>query len=258
MGIPSDNKVIEFKPNNSNCKKSFDLNCSNCSMSGFCLPKGLGRADLEIIDNIFTQRRLVQKGNTIFDQGKRSGCIYAVRSGSVKSLTTIKNGEEQILGFHLPGELIGFDGLNNQIHSCTAVALDTSTICVFPLDDLNQLCTKIFKLHSRLLGLIRDEIIRAHIMFGLLAKSNPEQRLATFFVNLSDRLSARGNSSLAFELTMSRYDIGSYLGLADETVSRVISKFRDYGYVKAKRRNITILNYESLCEISDGNHYLSH
>ncbi|MEM7401708.1 MAG: fumarate/nitrate reduction transcriptional regulator Fnr [Pseudomonadota bacterium] len=237
--------------------KSLKASCKNCSLVELCLPRGLNTDDLSTLDEMIQQRRLVQKTENIFSQGKRSNCIYAVRSGSVKTFTTDKNGEEQILGFHLPGEILGLDGMDNQIHSCSAVALDTSTICELPIDDLNVLCVKIPGLQQQLLSLISNEITKDHTMLMLLARRNAEQKLATFFINLSGRFKARGYSADEFDLTMSRYDIGNYLGLADETVSRLISKFKDNKIIDANRKQISILNHEKLCGIAEGDFSLS-
>ena len=232
--------------------KSLKASCQNCSLVELCLPRGLNYNDLSTLDEVIKQRKLIQKGEILFSQGEDSGCIFAVRSGSVKTFTTAKNGEEQILGFHLPGELLGLDGIDNQIHSCSAVALDTSTICELPVKDLNVLCVKMPGLQQQLLNLISNEITKDHTMLLLLARRNAEQKLATFLGNLSTRFKARGYSADIFDLTMSRYDIGNYLGLADETVSRLISKFRDQKLIEAERKKITILDHKLLDQVAEG------
>ena len=232
--------------------KSLKASCKNCSLVELCLPRGLNTDDLGTLDEMIEQRKLVQKAEKIFNQGEKSNCIYAVRSGSVKTYTTDKNGEEQILGFHLPGEILGLDGMDNQIHSCSAIALNTSTICELPINDLNVLCVKIPGLQQQLLSLISNEITKDHTMLMLLARRNAEQKLATFFINLSGRFKARGYSADEFDLTMSRYDIANYLGLADETVSRLISKFKDNEIIDANRKNISIKNHEKLCSVAEG------
>jgi len=237
--------------------KSLKASCKNCSVVELCLPRSLNKNDLHTLDVVIQQRRLVRKGETIFDQGEKSGCIFAVRSGSVKTFTTAKDGEEQILGFHLPGEILGLDGLDNQIHSCSGIALDTSTICELPINDLNVLCVKMPGLQKQLLSLISNEINKDHTMLLLLARRNAEQKLATFFINFSNRFKARGYSADEFDLTMSRYEIGNYLGLAVETVSRLISKFRDNKLIDADRKKITILNHELLCGIAEGDNDLN-
>lgn len=237
--------------------KSLKASCQNCSLVELCLPRGLNNSDLNSLDEVIQQRRLVHKGENIFRQGEKSGCVFAVRSGSVKTFTTAKNGEEQVLGFHLPGELLGLDGLDNEIHSCSGLALDTTTICELPVNDLNVLCVKIPGLQQQLLSLISNEITKDHTMLMLLARRNAEQKLATFLINLSGRFKARGYSADEFDLTMSRYDIGNYLGLADETVSRLISKFKDNNIINAARKNIFIIDHEKLCSIAEGDMSLS-
>ena len=237
--------------------KSLKASCKNCSLVELCLPRGLNNSDLNSLDDVIQQRRLVHKNENIFQQGDRSGYIYAVRSGSVKTFTTDKNGDEQVLGFHLPGEILGLDGMDNQIHSCSGIALDTSTICELPIGDLNVLCVKIPGLQQQLLSLISSEITKDHTMLMLLARRNGEQKLATFLINLSGRLKARGYSADEFDLTMSRYDIGNYLGLADETVSRLISKFKENKVVSAERKKISILDHSMLCQIAEGEQSLS-
>lgn len=236
---------------------SLKASCQNCSLVELCLPRGLDSNDLTSLDEVIKQRKIVHKGETIFRQGERSGCVFAVRSGSVKTFTTAKNGEEQVLGFHLPGELLGLDGLDNEIHSCAGVALDTTTICELPINDLNVLCVKIPGLQQQLLSLISNEITKDHTMLMLLARRNAEQKLATFLINLSGRFKARGYSADEFDLTMSRYDIGNYLGLADETVSRLISKFKDNNIINAARKKINIIDHSKLCSIAEGDMSLS-
>lgn len=232
--------------------KSLKASCQNCSLVELCLPRGLDNDDLAQLDDVIQNRRLLHKGDELFSQGENSGCIYAVRSGSVKTFTTAKDGEEQVLGFHLPGELLGLDGLDNKIHSCTGVALDTATICELPISELNVLCVKIPGLQQQLLSLISNEIAKDHTMLLLLARRNAEQKLATFFINLSGRFKARGYSDTDFDLTMSRHDIGNYLGLVDETVSRLFTKFREHKIIDAERRKIKLLNHSLLCKVAEG------
>lgn len=232
--------------------QSLKASCQNCSLVELCLPRGLGNEDLNTLDDVIQKRRLLHKGDLLFSQGETSGCIYAVRSGSVKTYTTAKDGEEQVLGFHLPGELLGLDGLDNKIHSCSAVSLDTATICELPVTELNVLCVKIPGLQQQLLNLISNEIAKDHNMLLLLARRNAEQKLATFFINLSGRFKARGYSGSEFDLTMSRHDIGNYLGLVDETVSRLFTKFRDKHIIDADRRKIKLLDHSMLCQIAEG------
>lgn len=226
--------------------------CNNCSLAELCLPRGLDSDDLQTLDEIIQQRILLQKKQVVFKQGSTSGCIYAVRSGCVKTFTTAKDGEEQILGFHLPGEILGLDGLDNKIHSCSAVALNTATVCELPISELNVLCVKMPGLQQQLLSLISDEISKDHTMLLLLARRNAEQKLATFLANISERFKVRGYSGDIFELSMSRNEIGNYLGIADETVSRLLTKFRDMKMITVDRKNIEILDQQLLNNVAEG------
>lgn len=226
--------------------------CQNCSLAELCLPRGLDTDDMQTLDEIIQQRILLQKKQLVFEQGSKSGCIYAVRSGCVKTYTTAKDGEEQILGFHLPGEILGLDGLDNKIHSCSAVALNTSTVCELPINDLNLLCVKMPGLQQQLLSLISEEISKDHTMLLLLARRNAEQKLATFLSNVAERLKTRGYSGDVYELTMSRSEIGNYLGIAEETVSRLLTKLRDMKIISVDRKNIEILNHDKLTAVAEG------
>lgn len=247
--MTTEEKAINFK--------SLRASCQNCSLAELCLPRSLNSEDLFTLDEVIQKRRIVQKNERIFHQGEASGCIFAVRSGSVKTFTTAKDGEEQILGFHLPGELLGLDGLDNQIHSCSGVALSTSTVCELPINELNVLCVKIPGLQQQLLSLISDEITKDHTMLLLLARRNAEQKLATFLISFSSRFKERGYSAMEFDLTMNRVDIGNYLGLADETVSRFMSKFREYGILEVDKRKIKIIDHDCLCRIAEGDYSIS-
>ena len=258
MEMQSEKRNYDLKANNSICYKSNSLNCSSCSIGRLCLPRGQNRSEKGIFDDVIKHRRLVHKGDNIFKHGEKSGHIYAVRSGSVKTQSSTKPGEEQVLGFHLPGEFIGFDGFGNQMHNCSGIALETSVICIFPLSELNNLSIKILKLHNRLFSLMSEELEKAHLMIRVLAKSNPEQKLATFLVNFYEKLKERNRSSNIFDLSMSRYDIGNYLGLADETVSRSFSKLREYQLIDAERKKITILDYDALRKLSEYDLYINH
>ncbi|MGH1536435.1 MAG: helix-turn-helix domain-containing protein [Gammaproteobacteria bacterium] len=251
METLSEVQNYNLKAKNSFCNKSRNLSCSNCSFGKLCLPKDQNSSEVNIIDDVIKHRRIVHKGENIFRHGEKSGYIYAIRSGSVKTQIPTKLGEEKILGFHLPGEIIGFDCFDNQSHKNSGIALEKSVICIFPLTELNNLSIKIQKVHDRLFSLMSEEIEKAHLVIKILAKSNPEQKLASFLINLSEKLKARDRSSKVFDLSMSRYDIGNFLGLADETVSRSFSKLREYKLVDAERKNITILDYKSLCKFSE-------
>lgn len=228
--------------------------CKSCSLAKLCLPRTLNHEDLERLDEVIQTRKTLQKNDVLFEQGQQAKYLYAVRSGAVRSFTTAKNGDEQTLGFHLPGELLGLDGMDNQIHSCSAVALDTSVVCELRVSELHNLCLRIEGLQRQLISLLSDEICKDQNMLLVMARCNAEQKLASFFMNLSSRLQQRGQSASEFKLSMTRCQIANYLGLTDETVSRIITKFRQHRLITADRKSIKILNAKGLQAVADSYH----
>ena len=224
--------------------------CKTCSLAELCLPRGLQAEELQRLDDVIKARRVVHSGDLLFKEGGKNQSIYAVRSGSVKTFAITESGEEQVLGFHLPGEIVGLAGLDQSIHNCSSKALETSSICEMPLDDLEDICLQIPSLQKQLLKLISREISQDHKMLLLLAKKNSDQRVATFLLSLSGRFKMRGLSSDSFVLSMSRQDIANYLGLAVETVSRILTKFGEDNVVEVTRRSIEIVDHNRLLEIA--------
>ena len=226
--------------------------CTNCYLAGLCLPRALGKDDLLMLDAAISKRKTLYKADAIFHQGTESGCIYAIRSGAVRTYTTAKNGDEQTLGFHLPGDILGLDGLDNKIHSCSGVTLATSTICEIPIKELHMLCIKMPGLQRQLLHVLGEEISKDHTMLLILARCNADQKLAIFFTDLSERFGERGFSTCEFELTMTRSEIANYLGLADETISRLIARFKDKNLIQVQRKSIRIIARDRMIELAEG------
>ena len=235
-------QVIDFE--------ALKASCRSCSLGELCLPRGLDEADLKHLDILLNNHKLLHQGDILFRQGDNSHHIFTVRSGMVKTYTVATDGTEQVLGFHLPGELLGLDGMDNHSHGCTAVALDTTTVCDFPMQDLNDLCMKIPSLQKHLLGLISDEFSKDHSMLLLLAKRSSEQKIATFLHNISTRYKAAGFSDSEFRLIMNRAEIGNYLGLAVETVSRILTKLQMKKIIQVDARLVKILAHDALCDIA--------
>ena len=230
--------------------RALSESCKSCSLTELCLPRGLQNEELQRLDDLIKTRRVVHSGDMLFKEGGQNRSIYAVRSGSVKTFTIMESGEEQILGFHLPGEIVGLAGLDQSIHNCSSKALETSSICELPLDDLESICLQIPSLQKQLLNLISREISQDHKMLLLLAKKNSDQRIATFLLSLSGRFKLRGLSSDSFILSMSRQDIANYLGLAVETVSRILTRLSDDNVVNVTRRSIEIIDHDRLLQIA--------
>lgn len=207
---------------------------------------GLTPEDVERLDAIVKRNRPLQRGDHVFrtDDGFRS--LYVVKTGSVKTYTQCADGSEQVVGFHLPGEILGLDAIQTLKHGCSARVLETSAICELPFERLQELSGNIPSLQNQMFRLLSKEIGQDTEMLALLGKSTAEERLASFLVSLSNRFKRRGFSASDFFLSMSRQEIGSYLGLALETVSRLFTRFQDEGLLKVERKHVQILDLEGL------------
>jgi len=216
--------------------------CEDCGLFRLCLPVGLAREDLEEVDRIIRRRRPLQRGDHLFVSGNQLYSIYAVRSGSFKTYTMTDDGRERITGFHLPGELVGLDAIGSGLHTCSARALETSSVCEIPYSEFESLSERIPSLPRRLLRIMSNEMHQDQMLLMLLGKHSADQRLAAFLVSLARRYSQRGYSSSEFNLSMSRNDIANYLGLAVETVSRQFSRLQEDGVLAVRGRHVQLLD----------------
>lgn len=217
--------------------------CSNCSLAELCLPMGLDRVDVERLDSVVAPEGPLRTGEHLYRTGDRFQAIYAVRSGYLKTYVVDDTGREQVLGFHLPGELVGLDAIYPARHQCNAVALDTATVCKLPYDQLADLAGHIPSLQKQMFRLLSKDIHAGHVLSG---DFTAEERLAGFLLGMSARLKQRGYSSTHFILAMPRRDIANYLRLATETVSRVFKRFQDEGLIAVERRDIRLLDVPRL------------
>jgi len=236
---------------NNSCPGAQHINCQNCSISELCLPFTLNEQELNTLDDIIERKRPVHKGDKIFTDGQEMHALYAIRSGTFKSFTVNEQGEEQITGFHLAGDLLGFDAIADTEHKSFAQALETSMICEIPYNNLDRLSNTMPKLKKQVLRLMSNEIRTDQEMLTLLNRKNAEQRVATFIVSLSDRYHARGLSASEFRLTMTRSDIGNYIGLTVETISRLLNRFHKNGLIKVDGKLITILEIDELIDCAE-------
>ena len=220
--------------------------CQGCSLQTLCLPMGIGAKDLELLDSIIKRRRPLSRAEHVFRLGDRFRAIYAIRSGCIKTYTVTDTGSEQITGFHLPGELIGLDAISNGQHPCAAKALETTSVCEIPFERLEDISTRIPGLQRQLLRLMSKEILADEELLTLLGKKSAEERLAALLLSLSARFKERGFSAKEFRLAMSRNDIGNYLGLAVETVSRLFTRFQQQGLIEVKNKQVVITDMERL------------
>ncbi|GGC88728.1 fumarate/nitrate reduction transcriptional regulator Fnr [Halopseudomonas salina] len=229
-----------------------EAHCNDCTLSGMCLPLALQTEELNILDEIVKRGRPLKKGELLFRQGDPFTSIYALRSGALKTFSVSDTGDEQITGFHLASEMIGLSGMDDQQYPVSAVALETTSVCEIPFEKLDDLTAVMPQLRKQVMRIMSREIREDQQMMLLLSKKTADERIATLLINMSARFRARGYSARAFRLAMSRNEIGNYLGLAVETVSRVFTRFQQQGLIAAEGKNIEILEHTELCALAGG------
>jgi CRP/FNR family transcriptional regulator len=217
--------------------------CATCSLSELCLPLGLSKDDVGRLERLIEPRGPLHADEHVYRVGDPFRAIYAVRSGYLKTYLIDDAGHEQVLGFHLPGELVGLDAIYPERHQCNAVALDTASICELPFHQVEVLAASIPSLQHSLLRLMSKELGESH---GFAGDLSAEERLAAFLLSLANRLKARGFSATRLTLAMPRRDIANYLALATETVSRVFTRFEKDGLIHVDRREVMLLDLERL------------
>ncbi|MBW8832517.1 MAG: fumarate/nitrate reduction transcriptional regulator Fnr [Burkholderiales bacterium] len=232
---------------------SLKITCSNCNLRELCLPVGFSNQELQRLDTMVATRRSVRRGDTLFRSGDPFEAVYAVRTGFFKTRVSTDDGRDQVTGFQMAGELLGLDGISTDRHSCDAVALEDSQVCVIPYAQLEQLSREFPDLQRQFHKIMSREIVRDHGVMLLLGSMRAEERLAAFLLNLTQRLQARGFSQSSLVLRMTREEIGTYLGLKLETVSRCFSKFQEDGVLLVKQRQIHILDHEALQKLVNEN-----
>ena len=210
---------------------------------------GLNPDEMEKLDNVISSRRRVKRGTALFDTGDNFTSLYAVRSGCFKTCVTTADGRDQVTGFQMTGEIIGLDGIVSDRHSCDAVALEDAEVCVMPFDQVEELSREFTTLQHHVHKIMSREIVRDHGDMLLLGSMRAEERLAAFLLNLVQRLHARGFSQSELILRMTREEIGSYLGMKLETVSRTFSKFVEEGIIEVKQRYVHIKDTDALRRI---------
>ena len=220
--------------------------CSNCNLRELCMPVGLSEVEMDRLDDLVATRRKVKRGQTLFTNGETFTSLYAIRTGFFKTCLATEDGRDQVTGFQMAGEIIGLDGIVHDRHTCDAVALEDAEVCVMPFDRIEELSREVTALQTHVHKIMSREIVREHGVMLLLGSMRAEERLAAFLLNLVQRLHARGFSQSELVLRMTREEIGSYLGLKLETVSRTFSKFVDEGMVEVKQRHVRILDTDAL------------
>lgn len=226
--------------------------CTYCSVRQLCLPAGIGSEDLARLDRIVLHRRQIARGERLFRLGDPLTAVYIAREGAFKSVSISEDGEEQVLGFHLPGELIGLDALGSGEHRCEGVALTAANICEVPYEQLTQIAAELPGLQQQLLRVIGQSVGRDQDHLGLLVRRQANERIALFLHSLSERYRNIGLSDQQFSLPMSREDIARFLGLALETVSRGFTRLQDDGVISVTGRRVEILNGPELLRLAHG------
>jgi CRP/FNR family transcriptional regulator len=207
---------------------------------------GLEDAELHQLDAIISRRRRVLKGEHLYSMGEKFSHLYAIRVGHFKTTHLDSSGSEQVIGFQMSGELLGFDAISTDFHNCNAVALEDSEVCDVPFDQLEDLFREIQTLQRHFHRMMSREITREQSLMLLLGNMRAEQRLAAFLINLSGRYARRGYSAREFQLRMTREEIGSYLGLTIESISRLLTRFRKIGLLDVDQKLIRINDLDRL------------
>jgi CRP/FNR family transcriptional regulator len=220
--------------------------CSTCSLRELCLPAGLDQHELEKVDRMVNRRRSIKRGDYLYRSGTDLDSLFAIRTGFMKSSVLHEDGREQVAGFHMMGDLMGLDAISSNRHMCDAVALEDSEVCEIPLGVLEQLSRNMPSLQQHFHRIMSREIVRDHGVMLLLGTMRAEERLAAFLLNLSQRFAARGYSSSEFYLRMTREEIGSYLGLKLETISRALSRFQEENLIEVHTKHVKIIDMEAL------------
>jgi CRP/FNR family transcriptional regulator len=244
IALPAtDTSAAEVKP------AALNVACSSCNLRELCLPVGFSETELQRLDALVATRRGVKRGEALFRCGEPFQALYAVRTGFFKTRVSSEDGRDQVTGFQMAGELLGLDGISSDSHTCDAVALEDSQVCVIPYAQLEQLSREFTDLQRQFHKIMSREIVRDQGVMLLLGSMRAEERLAAFLLNLAQRLKARGFSPSALVLRMTREEIGTYLGLKLETVSRCFSKFQDDGILQVRQRQIRIVDQAALEKI---------
>ena len=224
--------------------------CENCTLYKLCLPISVSKGSFEKLDSIIQRRKPTRQGSHLFRQGDEFNAIYVVRTGCVKTYTISPDGQTQITGFYTPGEVLGLDGLNTNHHTNYAKTLENTSVCKVPFAQLEKLSQEIPSLQRYLFSIMAQEIQTDQKLIMLISKCSADQRIAALLLNISGKLKNRKLSSSSFRLPMSRGDIANYLGLAVETVSRVFSKLQSSKILRAKNKEVTIIDMQALTEFS--------
>jgi CRP/FNR family transcriptional regulator len=228
------------------CTHDYQVNCGNCRLNSICLPLALESDDIKQLDNIIQRSKPLQKSQHLYREGDDFQSVFAVRSGTLKAYKTTDDGREQVTAFYFPGEILGMDGISNNTHASSARALETAAVCEIPFSSLEKLSAMMPTLQRHFFQLMSREITEDQQLITLLSKNSADERVASLMLSISARNARRKLSATQFRLPMSRVDIGNYLGLTVETVSRVFSRMQKMDILSVDNKEIKILEVEGL------------
>ncbi len=220
--------------------------CTYCSVRRLCLPVSVDREEIDIIDDLVANRPSLNKSDYLFHAGDKFNSLYAIKSGAVKTYGSTRGGREQITGFHFSGELIGLDAIGNNMHNCSAVALEKTVICAIPYKSIEEISLHVPAIQQEITRLMSREIRNDEEMLMAMGSMRAEQRVACFLFSLYRRLLLRSKEKYTFRLPMTREEIGNYLGLSLETVSRRMSSLHEDGIIDVENRLITLRDIDAL------------
>lgn len=226
--------------------------CKDCTLRELCLPLGLSDADLKELDKAIKRRRTLKKGELLYRFGDPLLSLYAIRGGTVKTTGLMEDGRAQVTGFYLPGELLGIDAINADRHPCSAEALETTEVCEMPFTSLEEIASRVPGLQHQLFRVMSREIARDEQLLMMLGRMTAEERLASCLLSLVRRQARLGQENGELKLAMSRQDLGDYLGLALETVSRLFSRFQEDGLIAVQGRHVRVLELARLEAMASG------
>ena len=233
------------------CTHEYQTNCNNCQLTALCLPLSLDSGEIDLLDNIIQRSKPLQKSQHLYREGDTFQSVYAVRSGTLKAYRTTDDGREQVTGFYFPGEILGMDGISSNVHASSAKALETAAICEIPFASLEKLSAEMPQLQRQVFQIMSREIAEDQLLITLLSKSAADARVAALILSVSTRNARRKLSATHLRLSMSRVDIGNYLGLTVETVSRVFSRMQKHDILKVENKEIEILDTAALREMAN-------
>ena len=233
------------------CTHDFRVSCANCRLGTICLPLALDTSDIEQLDDIIQRGKPLHRGDHLYREADGFRSVYAVRSGAIKAYRVTDDGREQVTGFYFPGEILGMDGISKNFHVCSAKALETSAVCEIPFSSLSDLSVQMPNLQRHFFKLMSQEIAEDQQLITLLSKNTAEERIAALMLSISTRNAKRQLSATHFRLPMSRIDIGNYLGLTVETVSRVFSRLQKLDVLQVSNKEIEIIDVDGLRSVAN-------